>query len=256
MKKDNKTIINKIIPDFNPRNQSFSGSGSAYPHNILINGKEVQPWPFNNEIGGGSTDLPISYYEIYDASKIIEGYLTYFNIGANRGLWYKNQNGQVKQLFTIGEYPEGYITGINISNNTLNISRQSLPSINYKPSLYSHTIILHNNQLQESMLFTMYLNTNTPPTTNELKTSTQLFSNFGVAAFHLFKSGNDDIIKSARFVFDGTNFVYWDDNTTIQVDWNPADCVVVSDDIVDLLNVNATPSRTQKTSNTFFKNKK
>lgn len=60
MKKDNKTIINKIIPDFDPRNQSFSGSGSAYPHNILINGKEMKPWPVNNKIDGG-TPLTINW---------------------------------------------------------------------------------------------------------------------------------------------------------------------------------------------------
>lgn len=217
-----------------------------------------------NEIGGGSsptpTELPIVYHETYDASKIIEGYLTYFNSGANRGLWYRNENNQTKKLFTVGEYPDGYITNVNVNvgTNTLNIFREGTSTpLQYKPSLYTHTIILYNTQLQESMLFTMYLNTDSVPRVNvELITSTQLLSNFGVAAFHLFKSGNDDIIKSARFVFDGTNFVYWDDNTTTQVDWNPADCVVASDDIVDLLNVNATSNRTKKTINAFLKNKK
>lgn len=202
------------------------------------------------------TELPIAYYETYDASKLIEGYLTYFNSGANRGLWYKNQNNQIKQLFTIGEYPEGYITSITKVDNGINFAREDLPTLRYKPALFSHTIMIHNNQAQEYMIFEMYLNTNTPPTVDTLKTSSQLLSNFGVSAFHLFKSGNDDILKSARFVFDGTNFVYWDDNTTTQVDWNPNDCLIASDDVVDLLNVNTAPSRGQITTNTLFKNKK
>lgn len=214
------------------------------------------------DYNGGSptpTELPIAYYETYDASKIIEGFFTYFNYGAgDGGLWYKNQNGQIKKLFTIGEYPDGYFTdaNINIGNNTLNIFRVSRPLLQYKPSLYSHTVIIYNSQEQEQMIFEMYLNTRTAPTINELKLSNQLFSNFGVAAFHVFKSGNDEIIKSARFVFDGTDFVYWDDNTAIQVDWNPADCAVVSDDVIDLLNVNANWNKAQKTINLFLKNKK
>ena len=62
MKKDNKTIVNKIIPDFNPNNQSFSGAGSAYSHNIVINNKEILPWPHNNKIEGGIT-LPLDYQD-------------------------------------------------------------------------------------------------------------------------------------------------------------------------------------------------
>ena len=205
------------------------------------------------------TDLPIAYYETYDASKIISGYLTNFNSGSGRGLWYRDENNNPKKLFIIGEYPEGYITRITKVNNGINFAIQDLPTIRYKPALFSHTIMIHNSQVQEYMIFEMYWNTDTPPTINELTTSSQLLSNFGVSAFHLFKSGNDDILKSARFVFDGTNFVYWDDNTTIQVDWNPNDCLIASDDVVDLLNVNDVSKRTQRTqrtTNTLFKKKK
>lgn len=92
------------------------------------------------DYNGGSptpTELPITYYETYDDSKLIEGYLTYFNSGAYRGLWYKNQNGQTKKVFTIGEYPEGYITNVNVNtgDNSLNIFRQDLPAINYKATV-------------------------------------------------------------------------------------------------------------------------
>lgn len=72
MKKDNKTIINKIIPDFNPSNQNFSGSGSAYPHNILINGKEIKPWPTDNKIDSGS--------DITDYTKLVAAVRN--NVGA------------------------------------------------------------------------------------------------------------------------------------------------------------------------------
>lgn len=188
----------------------------------------------------------------YDSSVITSNYLTYFTLGTINGPFFK-VGSNIIWLRKMTDRLEGEITRVFEANNTLRFERYNEPDLRYKPSLYSHTVIVYNSQVEEQMIFEMYLNTHTPPTIDELKLSRQLFSNFGVAAFHVFNSGNDEIIKSARFVFDGTNFVYWDDNTTTQVDWKPENCSVVSDDVVDLLNVYVVPTRTQKTINAFLK---
>ena len=197
----------------------------------VVDGIPQQPYKINYG------ELPIAYYETYDASKIISGFLTYFNSGINRGLWYKNQNGQTKKIFTIGEYPEGYITSITLGNNDINFTRQDLPTITYKPEIYKHSVgIRKSNAENEYVVIEIFSNSPTPPNKNELLTNKQLKWDFGVLSTRIDATNNWNVTY-CRLRTDGTNFIILEG--VDRITWNFADCLIVFDNVINLLDVEA-----------------
>lgn len=186
------------------------------------------------DYNGGSpapTELPIAYYETYDATKIISGYLTFFNSGSGRGLWYRDSNNAVKQLFTNGEYPEGYITSITKVNNGINFAREDLPILRYRPNVYKHSVGIRNNIQEEFVVIEVVLNAETPPTINELLANKQLTWDFGLPASYIDSNGE---IMYCRLMSNGTNFIVRDATSTT---WNATDCIIAFDNVINLLDV-------------------
>lgn len=230
--KDNK--LKKVTPTAIPKDSvpywEFFGKDKA--GKVAVGGADGYAEWKDYQSGPTPTELPIAYYETYDASKIIEGYLTFFNSGSGRGLWYRDSNNAVKQLFTNGEYPEGYITRITTSDNGITFTREDLPNLTYRPNVYKHSVGILNNTNNEYIVCEVFFNTKTPPTINELLANKQLTWDFGVSSSYL---DTNSVVSYCRVKTDGANFIIFKGSTPIT--WNATDCIIAFDNVINLLDV-------------------
>ena len=231
--KDNK--LKKVTPTAIPKDSvpywEFFGKDKV--GKVPVGGEDGYAEWKDYSSGPTPTKLPIAYYETYDATKIINGYLTFFNSGSGRGLWYRDSNNAVKQLFTNGEYPEGYITRITTSDNGITFTREDLPNLTYRPKIYKHSVGIRNNIQEEFVVIEVVLNAETPPTINELLANKQLTWDFGLPASYIDSNGE---IMYCRLMSNGTNFIVRDATSTT---WNATDCIIAFDNVINLLEVEA-----------------